>query len=309
MSIAFIYAGQGSQYVGMGQDLYEQEPVYKRTMDQLDVDGTIRELSYNADLETLSRTEHTQPCMVAFAIALTDTLHSYGISPDYTLGLSLGEYSALYAAGVLEAIQTMSLITFRGKVMATACEGVSCGMAAVIGLGRESLEEVCQKAQEHGVISIANYNCPGQLILSGEEAALSVASTLAKEAGARRVLPLRVSGAFHTSLMKEAGNKLQERFQQETFLVPKIPVIFNTTAKPLEENESISDLLVRQVQSSVYLEDSIHYLLEQGVTTFIEIGPGKVLSSFVKKIDSSVTIYQVENMDSLHNTIAQLKGE
>ncbi len=308
MSIAFLYAGQGSQKVGMGLDLYEQEPTYSATLNAIDPDETIRNLSFHSDMETLSQTQNTQPCMVAFAIALTETLKSYGITSDYVAGLSLGEYSALYTAGVFTGPQAIDLVTYRGNAMATACNGIDCGMAAVLGLERDVLQSICEKASLHGVVSIANYNCPGQLILSGETKALTVASELCKEAGARRVMPLNVSGAFHSSLMKKAGDALSKRFETETFGSMNCPVIFNTTAKELQPGESIPSLLEQQVQTSVYLEDSIGYLIEQGVTTFIEIGPGKVLSGFIKKIAPELTTYQVDSVESLQKTITQLKG-
>ncbi|MFI3200003.1 MAG: ACP S-malonyltransferase [Eubacteriales bacterium] len=307
MSIAFIYAGQGSQFTQMGLDLYEQEPIYKTSLDSIDLDGTIKKLSFESDLETLSKTEHTQPCMVAFAISLTNTLYHYGVIPDYVAGLSLGEYSALYAAGVLTLEQAISLITFRGEIMATACKDIPCGMSAVLGLDKILLNEACIKASHLGVVSIANYNCPGQLIISGEQKALNLASKFALELGARRILPLNVSGAFHTSLMNKAGNQLKERFTKETFGIMKVPVIFNSTALPLQNYEHIPDLLVKQVQNSVYFEDSIRYMIDKGVTTFLEIGPGKILSGFIKKIDSTKTIYQIDNVSSLHKTIEQLK--
>lgn len=308
MKLAFLYAGQGAQKCQMGKDLYESESVFRSRFDDLDTDGTIKNLCFEAPIEELSKTQNTQPCMVAFAVAMTDTLASYGIVPDMTAGLSLGEYSALYTAGVLEGQQAVDLVAFRGLAMSRACADVACSMAAVLGLGRTELEDACVRARTAGVVSIANYNCPNQLILSGETVAVELASTYAKELGAKRVMPLNVSGAFHTELMRGAGDELKQRFANETFGDIKIPVIFNTTAKPLAQGESIPQILEQQVQSSVYFEDGIRYMLDAGVDTFIEIGPGKILSGFIKKITKEVTIYQVEDVTSLQQTLEALKG-
>ena len=261
MKIAFIYAGQGSQVAGMGLDLYEGNEVFKKSMDELDATGRIKELCFNTEISELSKTDNTQPAMVGFAIAVTEVLMSMGIKPAYAAGLSLGEYSALYAAGVFSKTQAIDLVSFRGKQMATVCANIDCGMAAILGLDRDVLQEVCNKAEELGIITIANYNCPGQLIISGEKAALEEACELAKVAGARRVMPLNVSGAFHSKLMKPAGDALREKFKKEAFGEMKIPVIFNATARPINVNDNIPTLLERQVQDSVYFEDSIYYSL------------------------------------------------
>ena len=181
-------------------------------------------------------------------------------------------------------------------------------MSAVLGLDRLPLEEACEKASNKGVVSIANYNCPGQLIISGEKEAVALASEYALSAGARRIIPLNVSGAFHTSLMKPAGDQLHNRFLDEVFAPMSIPVIFNRTALPLQEGESIPSLLEEQVQNSIYFEDSIRYMISQGVDTFVEIGPGKVLSGFIRKIDKSLTTYQVDDCNSLLLTLNALKS-
>ena len=212
MSLAFLYAGQGTQHPGMGADLYEQYPAFRQVLDraQADLDFDLKTVSFSDPDGVLTQTEHTQPCMVAFATGMTAILAELGIRPDYAAGLSLGEYSALQAAGVFTPEQAVSLVAFRGKAMASAVTGRPCGMTAVLSLDREKLQEVCRQASDAGVVEIANYNCPGQLVIGGDQAAVDKAAALAKKAGARRCLPLKVSGPFHTSLMAPAGDALRE---------------------------------------------------------------------------------------------------
>lgn len=198
MSLAFLYAGQGSQHPGMGADLYEAHPAFRAVLDTAGVDFDLKTTMFTDPDGVLNLTEYTQPCMVAFAAGMTALLAERGIVPDYAAGLSLGEYSALQCAGVFTAPQAISLAAFRGKAMAAAAAGRPCGMTAVLGLDREKLQEACRQAAGAGVVEIANYNCPGQLVIGGEQAAVDQAAALAKELGAKRCLPLKVSGPFHT---------------------------------------------------------------------------------------------------------------
>ena len=308
MGLAFIYAGQGSQFEGMGKELYNSNKIFKDVYDEIDIENKIKNISFNSSIEELSKTENTQPAMVLFAIAMTEVLKNKGIIPEMVAGLSLGEYSALYTAGVFNKKQAINLVSFRGNTMANACKDIECGMSAVLGLDRESLKDACSKSKEFGVCEIANYNCPGQLIISGNKEAVEKAGEYAKENGAKRVIPLNVSGPFHTSLMKSAGDKLRDLFLSENFSEIQIPVVFNTTANILQENDNIKELLEKQVQSSVYFEDSIRYMIASGIDTFLEIGPGKVLSGFIKKISRDVKIYQVQDLQSLEKCIEILKG-
>ena len=211
MSLAFLYAGQGSQHPGMGADLYEAHPAFRAVLDAADVDFDLKTTMFTDPDGVLNLTEYTQPCMVAFAAGMTALLAERGIVPDYAAGLSLGEYSALQCAGVFTAPQAISLAAFRGKAMAAAAAGRPCGMTAVLGLDREKLQEACRQAAGAGVVEIANYNCPGQLVIGGEQAAVDKAAALAKELGAKRCLPLKVSGPFHTSLLAPAGDALREK--------------------------------------------------------------------------------------------------
>ena len=236
-------------------------------------------------------------------------LKEAGIVPEYAAGLSLGEYSALQCAGVFDAPTAISLVAFRGQAMANAVQGRPCGMAAVLGMDRESLKAVCQQASDAGVVECTNFNCPGQIVISGDAAAVDKAGELAKAAGAKRVLPLKVSGPFHTSLMAPAGDALREKFKSVDFHDMEIPVLFNCLGREMGEGDTIPALLERQVQSSVYLEDTIRRLADLGVDTVVEIGPGKALSGFVRKTAKQIKCYPVETAQELQAAVAALKGE
>lgn len=308
MKLAFLYAGQGSQHSGMGKDLYEQNAAFRAAFDSASLDFDHKALCFEGSEEQLSDTRFTQPCMVAFACGLTAAFAAEGIVPQAAAGLSLGEYSALQAAGVFTAKQAIELAAFRGNAMAAATNR-PCGMAAVLGMERNALQECCNSAAENGVCEIANYNCPGQLVIAGDAAAVETACELAKSAGARRCVPLKVSGAFHTSMMASAGEELKKRFENEPFGEMRFPVVFNCLGRAKTEQETIPELLVKQVQSSVYFEDSVRWLEENGFDTVVEIGPGKALSAFVKKTAKSIRIFNAEDAESFAATVSALKGE
>ena len=212
MNLAFLYAGQGSQHAGMGQDLYESYPLFRQILDDAPVDFDLKKLCFEGPEDQLSQTRYTQPCMVAFAVGITALLKERGIVPQAAAGLSLGEYSALQAAGVFTPREAIALAAFRGKAMEEAAQGMESAMYAVLNLDRNTLEEVCQKASEKGPVYLANYNCPGQIVIGGNREGAEEACRLALEAGARRCLPLKVSGPFHTPLMAPAGKALEEHF-------------------------------------------------------------------------------------------------
>ncbi len=309
MKLAFLYAGQGSQHPGMGADLYEAYPEFRAVLDGADVGFDLKTVSFTDPDGVLNQTQYTQPCMVAFAAGMTAILANKGIHPDYAAGLSLGEYSALEAAGVFTARQAVELAAFRGKAMAEAAAGVPCGMSAVLGLDRDTLRQACEEASDEGVVEIANYNCPGQLVIGGHKAAVDKAAARAKELGAKRCLPLKVSGPFHTSLLAPAGDALREKFTQITFGEMKFPVLFNCLGHEMGEGDTIPALLERQVQSSVYMEDTIRRLAELGVDLVVEIGPGKVLSGFVKKTAPALKTCAVETCADIDALCALLKEE
>lgn len=296
LKLGFLYAGQGSQHPGMGADLYEAYPAFRRVLDaaQAEVDFDLRRTCFEDPEGVLNQTRYTQPCMVAFAAGLTAVLRERGIVPAAAAGLSLGEYSALHAAGVFDAETAVHLVAFRGKAMEEAAKGHDSAMVAVLGLEREPLEAACAAARYLGTVVIANYNCPGQLVIGGDKAAVEEAAAVAKEHGAKRCLPLKVSGPFHTPLMKPAGEALEARFQSVPFGEMRIPVLFNCLGREKGPEDSIPALLVRQVQSSVYMEDSIRRMAALGLDALVEIGPGKALSGFVKKTVPGFPVHAVE---------------
>lgn len=315
MKLAFLYAGQGSQTPGMGRDLYEDcpsvRPIFDLPADKVGFD--LKELCFESTPEQLSQTRYTQPCMVAFAAAVTKLFSEAGVRPDYAAGLSLGEYSALSCAGVFTPEQAVEIAAFRGRAMEEAAAGHESKMVAILGTTREKAEEACCTArQETGLVAeVANLNCAGQVVIGGDAEAVNRACELAKAAGAKRCVPLNVSAAFHTSLMAPAGKALADLFPTVQFHPMELPVVMNIDAQPHTEEKDLPDVLVRQVQSPTRFEDTIHYLIDQGVDTVVEIGPGKVLSGFVKKsgpLPEGFRMIQVESRESLTEAIEMLKG-
>ena len=307
MKLAFLFAGQGSQKAGMGRDLYGLYPAFRAAFDAATLDFDLKRVCFEDPDGVIHQTQYTQPCMVAFAAGVNAVLAENGIVPAYAAGLSLGEYSALHCAGVFTARQAVELVAFRGAAMARASEGVESAMTAVLSLDRETLARCCEEASSEGVVKICNYNCPGQLVIGGEKAAVAKAGELARAAGARRLLPLRVSGPFHTPLMAPAGEALKERLKAESFGPMKLPVLFNCLGDMKGEADEIPALLVRQVQESVYMEDIIRRLAALGVDTVVEIGPGRALSGFVSKtVGSAMTCHAVEDAESLRAALDAL---
>jgi [acyl-carrier-protein] S-malonyltransferase len=313
MKIAFLYAGQGSQYKGMGKDLYERYPAFREAFDAAELPFDLHTVCFEDPDGTLSQTEYTQPCMVAFACGVTAVLKENGICPDMAAGLSLGEYSALEAAGVFDAKTAIELVAFRGKAMADASRGIDAGMQAVLGLDADILQGCCEEASSEGIVSISNYNCPGQLVIGGESKAVEKAAALAKERGAKRCIPLKVSGPFHTSLMAPAGDALAGYFPVVNFQPMQFPVLFNTLGREKSEEDSIPELLVKQVQTSIHVDATIRRMFEEGVDTFVEIGPGTALSGFVKKTAkaekiSDYTMHSIQNAEELDAVIKALRS-
>ena len=308
MKLAFLYAGQGSQHPGMGRAFYESSPLFRQAYDGAPVDFDLTETCLDDPQGVLNQTAYTQPCLAAFAVGVTKLLKAAGLRPDYCAGLSLGEYSALHCAGVLDDETAISLAAFRGRAMAQAAQGVESAMMAVLNLDRAALSECCREASDLGVVEIANYNCPGQLVIGGEKAAVERAAALAREKGARRCLPLKVSGPFHTSLLAPAGDALRERFQTVAFRPMEVPVLFNCLGDLMGPADTIPALLERQVQSSVYMEDTIRRLAALGVDAVVEIGPGKTLSGFVRKTAPEMQTYAVETPVELDGAVSALKG-
>ncbi len=309
MKIAFLFAGQGSQYVGMGKDLYESYQPARDVFDQMELEFDLKEVCFEDANGVLNETKYTQPAIYAVSLAAANVLRSENIVAEYCAGLSLGEYSALAYANVFNIAQGAQIVSKRGMIMNEALPANTSGMSAVLNMDADVIEGVCaQVMQESGeVVQIANYNCPGQIVITGSTRGIALASEKLVELKARRIIPLQVSGAFHSSLLDEASNQLMDVLASHTFHEPSIPVVFNVSGK--EEQGDFKALLKRQICSSVYFMQSIEYMIEQGVDTFIEIGPGKTLSGFVKKISKEVNIFNVQDVASLQATLEALKNE
>jgi len=309
MKTAFIFAGQGSQYIGMGKDLYDNIPKAKEVFDKAnDILGfNIKELIFNGEKEQLDITENTQPAILITSIAAKEAIEEKGIKADVVAGLSLGEYSALAASKALTFEEAVALVRKRGKYMQEAVPIGIGSMVAVIGLPLEKIKLLLEKAREKGVVEISNYNTNNQIVIGGEKEAVDLVRELSLEAGAKRVIELKVSGPFHTSLLEEASSKLKEELEGINFNNPEIQIISNVTADFMKDAEEIKELLIKQVKSSVRWCETIEKMLEMGVDIFIELGPGRVLSSFIKEISREkgikVKVYNVEDIKSLNKTL------
>jgi [acyl-carrier-protein] S-malonyltransferase len=308
--IAFIFPGQGAQYIGMGKEISELYPsaadVFERANNALGFD--IREMIFNGDEETLTITENTQPAILTASMACLMPLLETGIRPDYTAGLSLGEYGAHVLSGTFSFEDAVRVVRKRGRFMQDAVPAGLGAMAAILGLDREEVIDICEIAQSAGVIGPANFNCPGQIVVAGETAAVDEAIRIATEKGAKRAVLLNVSAPFHCVMLEPAGEKLKKVLEGVEVHPMTIPVVANVTGKVIPSEDQVKDLLVQQVSKSVFWEDSIRAMMEAGVDTFVEIGPGKVLSGFVKKIDRGLRALNVENKQSLDKTLEALKG-
>ncbi len=305
---AFIFSGQGAQTIGMGKELAENfecaDRVFCEAGETLGFD--VKDMIWNGSEETLMITENTQPAIVTMSTAALRVLEEKGIKADFAAGLSLGEYTAHIASGSMSFPDAVKLVKKRGKYMQEEVPVGKGAMAAIIALEPEKVIECCKKASQIGVCEPANFNCPGQIAISGETEAVEKCCEYAKEAGAKRAVKLAVSAPFHCSMLVGAGEKLAEELKNVEISDMKIPVISNVTADYVSSKEEIKPLLIRQVSSSVKWEESVRRMIADGADTFIEIGPGKALSGFVKKIDRSVKIFNVENMDSLNKTLEGL---
>ena len=296
---AFLFAGQGAQKLGMARDLYDQYLIVKETYDQASrvLGYDLRDL-IDQDEEKLNQTRFTQPAILTTSVAIYRLLVEKGLQPDMVAGLSLGEYSALVAAGSLDFEDAVALIAKRGQFMETAAPAGTGKMVAVMNTDVALIEEACEKASDKGYVKPANYNTPAQIVIGGDVAAVDAAVDYLKEAGAKRLIPLNVSGPFHTALLQPASEKLALELETVDFQEFQIPLVGNTEAKVMEK-EQIKSLLARQVMEPVRFYESIDTMKELGLTKVIEIGPGKVLSGFLKKIDKNIEVLAVEDEASL----------
>lgn len=298
--IAFVFPGQGAQYFGMGKDFYENNSESRAVYDKAsEITGIDMKALCFEENDKLDITEYTQIGLLTTELAILRAVKALGIKPEVTAGLSLGEYAALVAAGKLSEDDAMRVVRARGIFMQEAVPSGGA-MAAVLGLDFAKVEEIC--ANTNGIVELANYNCPGQIVISGEEAAVLEASEKLKAAGAKRVAQLNVSGPFHSSMLEGAGEKLAGPLSEAVFEASDIPYVANTTAEYVTDTENIRELLVRQVSSSVRWEQSVRLMLENGIDTFIEIGPGKTLAGFLKRIDRKavcINIGQTQDLEKL----------
>jgi [acyl-carrier-protein] S-malonyltransferase len=312
--LAFLFPGQGSQYCGMGRDLTEAFAESRQVFDEANaaLGFSMSDMCYTASLEELKQTENTQPAILTVSVAAYRALEKRGVKPDFVAGHSLGEYSALVAAGALDFSSAVKLVRARGRYMQEAVPAGEGAMAAILGLPPAEVLEICKKAADNEVVSPANLNSPEQTVISGNAAAIKRAVEIASQSGAKRAVILPVSAPFHCALMAPAQKRLEHDLRAVNFIALKIPLITNVDAEAVTTGDEAREALIRQVTSPVRWLDSIHEMIESGVTIFVEVGPGKVLSGLMRQIDRSVRCLNVEDAASLQATIdkiAQLRAE
>lgn len=293
--LAFIFPGQGAQKAGMGKDFYENSEAARSFFDQAqkNLDFDLKEMCFG-EHEELNLTEYTQPCMVSVCLAIVRELKKRGINPDITAGLSLGEYAAVAAAGGMNELDAIKLVRRRGILMQSTVPAGEGAMAAVLGLDAKKIEEILENFEN---VWIANYNCPGQIVITGLTNEVQQASLALKEAGAKRVVELKVSGPFHSLLLKPAGEALLKGMESMSFSPLQVPYVANATAEIMTDSKKISTFFAKGIYSSVRWQQSIETMLENGVDTFVEIGPGKTLAGFMRKIAPKATVYNVSSFE------------
>jgi len=302
MKIALIFGGQGAQYAGMGKELCQNFEVCKNIFDLADdvLDFKVSELCFGEN-DDLNKTEFTQPAILTLSIAAFELMRSKGLEADYGAGLSLGEYSALTASGVFNFEDAVVLVRKRGKFMTEAVPVGVGAMSAVLGLDAQKTQKACDEASSFGKVMIANYNAPGQIVIAGEKDAVAKAEELVVQKGAKRAIRLNVSGPFHTPLLEPAALRLNKELKSISLSNMSFPVVTNLTGDFVAK-DNIVDTLTKQVMNPVKWEQTVRKFIELGVDTFVELGPGKTLSSFVKKVSRDVSVYNVEDLKSFEKT-------
>ena len=308
--IAFLFPGQGAQYINMGKSLYENINECKEIFDKGEeiLEMPIKDIIFDGSEETLKSTKYNQPAILLTSLACQKALELEGIEADYVAGLSLGEYSGLVYSGIVSFEDGVKLVKSRATIMDEGIEEGVGSMAAVMKLNKEKVNTLLEEASKFGVVEAANYNCPGQVVITGEVDAIRESVSIAKSLGGL-CIPLKVSGPFHSSLYEEASFKYYEGIKDVEINEPKKVMYSNVLGKPYSKQDDIRDLLRKQIMSPVLFEDSINHMLDQGIDTFIELGPGKTLSGFVKKIDKKANVYNIEDLDTLKSTVEKIKSE
>ena len=306
--IAFVFSGQGSQFVGMGKDIVENNKKASEVFDEAEIalGYNLRKLVFEGPEEKLKITENTQPAILATSYAMLQPLLENGLKAHITAGLSLGEYTANVYANTISFSDAIKTVRLRGRYMQEEVPKGVGGMTAVLGLADEVVKKACDDVKEFGYVACANFNCPGQVVVSGEMKALEKVGELLTSLGAKRVIPLAVSAPFHCKLLEGAGEKLRKQLETIDFKEPDIKLISNTTGKPYSNKGDIANLLVDQVSNTVKWTNSVEYMIKEGIDTFIEIGPGKTLSGLIKKTNRDVKIFNVQDLKSLNNTLENI---
>lgn len=313
MKIGYIFPGQGTQCVGMGKDIYEKYEEAKNVYKRIDeaIEENIEALTYDVEAEEINQTKNTQITIYAMSMAILEILNQKGINPEAAAGLSLGEYSALTCAGAISLEDGAKIVRIRGKLMQDLAPKGKWAMAAIIGLEDDKVEEACIKVKD-GFVRAVNYNCPGQVVISGEKEAVANAMEIAKELGARKAIELKTSGPFHTEKLKEASKELRKELEKINFNNCNIPVVKNFDGEPYKENDDMVEILSNHVINPVRFRKSLETMLQMGIDTFVEIGPGKTLSGFVKKVCKEkgieANVFNIESVETLENFLENIKN-
>ena len=304
--IAFIYPGQGAQKAGMGKDFYENselaKAIYDKATELLQID--MKALCFEQN-DKLDLTEYTQAAMVTTCLAMTKVLEEKGLKPDVTAGLSLGEYCAISVAGGMKEMDAVKLVRKRGILMQNTVPKGEGAMAAILGMEAGAIENVIKDIED---VTVANYNCPGQIVITGKTAAVEEAAEALKNAGAKRAVMLNVSGPFHSPMLESAGEELRKEMEAMEFSELKLPYVTNVTAEYINDISETKELLAKQVSASVRWQESMEKMIADGVDTFVEIGPGKTLNGFLRKIDRNVKVYNINTWDDVDQVVSELKA-